>query len=82
MSVIRWEEPADSQYGRWKRTTEMLTDKPGEWALVAEGLSYNTAYYSVKRSLRKYGCEVKVAKVNEQGHSVWARVVDSEETKV
>lgn len=82
MSVIRWENPPESQHGKWKRTADLLAEKPGEWALVAEGCTEGRAYYSVARCLRKYGCVVKIRKMSGEGYSVWATVVDNSKSVV
>lgn len=74
MSVIRWEDPPPSQSGKWKRTADELKARPGEWALVAEGVTVKYGNESVKKALVRYGMSV-VLRSTERGrgvYSVWA----------
>lgn len=77
---VRWEEPPPaSEYPRckqgggcWQRFTAELQERPGEWAVACKDESEKYAYQSVKKSLKRYGCEVRVRQVDKRV-SVWAR---------
>lgn len=74
MTVIRWEDPPEkARPSRWKVASRALSEKPGEWALVAEDVSYRFAYHSVRKSLLRHGCVVQ-CRVTGDGsrYSVWA----------
>lgn len=72
MSVIRWEDPPLSRNGKWKRTADELKSRPGEWALVAEGVTVKYGNECVKRQLRRYGCDVALRSNGQGVYSVWA----------
>lgn len=75
-----WEDPpAGSEYprckqgaGRWQRFTAELRERPGKWAVACRDEPEKYAYQSVKKSLKRYGCEVRVQQ-RDKRVSVWAR---------
>lgn len=70
MSVLRWEEPGAPN--KWKRYVSELQSRPGEWALIAEGVTGLEAE-SGRTSLWRYGCQVSRRKVDGKGYSIYAR---------
>ena len=80
MSVIRWEEPPTTRGGRngkgeswrWNVVVDELTTRPGEWALVAEDIQFNTL-----ARLRQHGCETTARGVAKNGRvaKAYARFV-------
>lgn len=75
MTVIRWETPPEARRNRWRNVVAVLAQRPGEWALVAEGVTPEYAYQSARKSLVRRGCEVKCRAAGDEGmFSIWARI--------
>lgn len=44
MTKLKWEEPSPSRTtnrSKWREIADQLRERPGEWALVAEGFKYS-----------------------------------------
>lgn len=57
MSVVRWEDPpphgnARRDRGGWGIVAEALKARPGEWAVIGEGVKHGTAGALVTRITR------------------------------
>jgi hypothetical protein len=68
--IVRWENPPPVH--RWVPIVEALQERPGEWALIAEGLGAKQAE-NWRCALRDRGVEIAVRKISEVGSSVWGR---------
>ena len=74
MTVVRWEDPPPVEYPGIDHTPIFLAvkERPGEWALVREGVSLKVAQ-TTRSQLGKRGCDVTRRKVGEGRFNVYAR---------
>ena len=63
--------PGEGNIGKWKRVADELAAHPGQWALVAEGLTRGQSGSPVIR-LKHYGCQT-VTRGSAAGIDVYAR---------
>lgn len=77
-----WEEPVKNERGRksgkWVEIAKMLSERPGEWALVAE----NDWAQGARAGLLSRGCEVSCRGVNKpqagKAEKIYARYIGQE----
>jgi hypothetical protein len=76
--TLRWEDPGPSRGMRqqhdWKAVAEQLKERPGQWALVAEGTDYLTGpVASGWLCLRRFDCETTRRKREDGTVALYAR---------
>jgi hypothetical protein len=76
MSVLRWEEPpshgntSQPDAGRWAPIAAALKERPGEWAVIAEGLKPGTSGPMVTRIKKgQRGCWAPAGAFEARGRS-------------
>lgn len=78
---VQWGEPPERTWrGRqfWKPFAEKLAERPGEWGLVSEHLTF-AEMSSARSCLHRQGCKIKIRKQPEnQGWNLWAMVPGAE----
>lgn len=85
--IVRWEDPPpktsnnkrhpQTKNRSYSAIAALLVSRPGEWALVAEGLSAS-AHGGFIGTLHRYGCETTARSAHRSDRLIdlWARYVD------
>ncbi|ALJ19541.1 hypothetical protein [Microbacterium sp. No. 7] len=76
MSIIKWEEPPARKYGggsssKWTKVIEQLKKRPGEWALVAEGVGASLAGHLKRRGLEAVSRNAREGGANASIYARW-----------